>query len=122
MIAPMSIHFLKQAELPASSFSNELVGAEFGGIPACVIFVDAEPGRGPSLHKHPYAELFFVLEGEGTFSDGKDDRVVGAGEVVIVPLEKPHAFVSSGDVRLRQIDVHLSPRFETDWLESASAE
>jgi quercetin dioxygenase-like cupin family protein len=74
MIALMSIHFLKQAELPASNFSSELVGDELGGIPACVIFVDAEPGRGPRLHKHPYAELFFVLEGEGTFSDGKDDQ------------------------------------------------
>jgi mannose-6-phosphate isomerase-like protein (cupin superfamily) len=105
MIAPMSIHFLKQAELPASNFSNEFVGAE--------------PGRGPRLHKHPYAELFFVLQGEGTFSDGKEDRVVGAGDVVIDPPEQPHAFVSSGDVRLRQIDVHPSPRFETDWLEGS---
>jgi mannose-6-phosphate isomerase-like protein (cupin superfamily) len=112
----MSIQFLRQSELPASNFSRELVGDEFGGIPACVIFVDAEPGRGPRLHKHPYAELFFVLEGEGTFSDGKDERVVGAGEVVIVPPEQPHTFVNTGDERLRQIDVHLSPRFVTDWL------
>ena len=85
-------------------------------MPACVIFVDAEPGRGPRLHKHPYAELFFVLEGEGTFSDGNEERVAGPGEVVIVPPDQPHAFVNSGEGRLRQIDVHLSPRFETEWL------
>jgi mannose-6-phosphate isomerase-like protein (cupin superfamily) len=102
--------------LPASNFSRELVGEEFGGIPACVIFVDAEPGGGPRLHKHPYAELFFVLEGQGTFSDGSEERTVGPGEVVIVPPEHPHAFVNSGEGRLRQIDVHLSPRFVTDWL------
>ena len=112
----MSIHFLKQSDLPASNFSRELVGDKFGGIPACVIFVDAEPGRGPSLHKHPYVELFFVLEGEGTFSDGEAERVVGPGDVVIVPPDEPHAFVNSGSDRLRQIDVHLSPRFETVWL------
>ena len=114
----MSIQFLKQSELPASNFSRELVGADFGGIPACVIFVDAEPGRGPSLHQHPYAELFFVLEGEGTFSDGESERVVGPGEVVIVPPETPHAFVNNGSGRLRQIDVHLSEGFQTDWLET----
>ena len=107
---------MRQSDLPVSNFSRELVGDELGGVPACVIFVDAEPGRGPRLHKHPYAELFFVLEGEGTFSDGGDERVVGPGEVVIVPPEHPHAFVSSGDGHLRQIDVHLSPRFETEWL------
>jgi mannose-6-phosphate isomerase-like protein (cupin superfamily) len=112
----MPIDFLKQSDLPASNFSRELVGEEFGGIPACVIFVDAEPGRGPKLHKHPYAELFFVLEGHGTFSDGSEERSVGPGEVVIVPPEQPHAFVNSGASPLRQIDVHLSPRFVTDWL------
>jgi mannose-6-phosphate isomerase-like protein (cupin superfamily) len=112
----MSILFLKQSELPASNFSRELVGDEVGGIPACVIFVDAEPGRGPRLHKHPYAELFFVLAGEATFSDGETERVAGPGEVVVVPPEQLHAFVNSGRERLRQIDVHLSGRFETDWL------
>jgi mannose-6-phosphate isomerase-like protein (cupin superfamily) len=114
----MSIRFLKQSDLPASNFSRELIGADHGGVPACVIFVDAEPGRGPRLHKHPYAEIFFVLEGEGTFSDGTGERVVGAGEVVIVPPDTPHAFVNSGTERLRQIDVHLNQTFETDWLES----
>jgi mannose-6-phosphate isomerase-like protein (cupin superfamily) len=112
----MAIQFLKQGDLPASNFSRELVGEEFGGVPACVIFVDAEPGGGPRLHKHPYAELFFVLEGQGTFSDGSEERTVGPGELVIVPPEHPHAFVNSGEGRLRQIDVHLSPRFVTDWL------
>ena len=112
----MNIRFLKQEHLPASNFSHELVGEDFGGIPACVIFVDAEPGRGPRLHKHPYAELFFVLEGEATFGDGQAERVVGPGDVVIVPPEQPHTFVNTGDERLRQIDVHLSPRFVTDWL------
>ena len=115
-MAGMGIQFLKQSELPASNFSRELVGADFGGVPACVIFVDAEPGRGPSLHKHPYAELFFVLEGEGTFSDGANERTVGPGEIVIVPPETPHAFVNNGTDRLRQIDVHLSATFQTDWL------
>jgi mannose-6-phosphate isomerase-like protein (cupin superfamily) len=115
----MAIQFLKQTDLPRSNFSHELVGDDFGGIPACVIFVNAEPGRGPSLHQHPYTELFFVLEGEATFSDGADERVIGAGEVVIVPPEQPHAFVNSGQSTLRQIDVHLSPRFVTDWLEAA---
>ena len=110
------ITFLTQDELPLSAFSRELVGEEFGGVPACVIFVDAAPGEGPALHLHPYAELFFTLEGEATFSDGTNERKVGAGSVVIVPPEQPHSFVNSGDGRLRQIDVHLAPRFRTTWL------
>jgi mannose-6-phosphate isomerase-like protein (cupin superfamily) len=112
----VAITFLTQSDLTPSDFSRELVGDDFGGVPACVIFVDAEPGRGPALHQHPYAELFFVLEGEATFRDGSSERTVGAGAVVVVPADHPHGFVNSGAGRLRQIDVHLSPRFETRWL------
>ena len=112
----MTITFLTQSELTPGDFSRELVGDDFGGVPACVIFVDAEPGKGPALHEHPYAELFFVLEGEATFTDGTNERRVGAGAVVVVPPDHSHGFVNSGAGRLRQIDVHLSPRFETRWL------
>jgi len=110
-----------QAELAESEFSRELVGDDYGGVGASVIFVDAEPGQGPRLHKHAYAELFFVIEGEATFSDGVDERVGRAGDVVIVPPDQPHAFVNSGTGRLRQIDVHLSSRFVTEWLENKEA-
>lgn len=112
----MAITFLTQSDLTPSDFAHEFVGDEHGGVPACVIFVDAEPGQGPALHEHPYAELFFILEGEARFTDGSSERQVGAGAVVVVPADHPHGFVNSGAGRLRQIDVHLSPRFETRWL------
>jgi mannose-6-phosphate isomerase-like protein (cupin superfamily) len=115
----MPIAFLSQSELPAGEFSRELEG-ETLGIPASVIFVDAAPGEGPSLHSHAYAELFFVLEGEACFDDGTDERIVGAGDVAIVPPDQPHAFVNPGPGRLRQIDVHLSGRFSTRWLTDTS--
>jgi mannose-6-phosphate isomerase-like protein (cupin superfamily) len=99
----------------ATQLGYELVGEEHG-IPVCVIFVDAEPGQGPSLHRHAYAELFLILEGRATFTDGERERIVSAGETVVVPADEPHAFVNSGTGTLRQIDVHLSPRFVTEWL------
>ena len=46
-----------------------------------------------------------------SISDGREERVVRAGETVIVPPHQP------GEGRLRQIDVQLSPRFVTEWLE-----
>jgi mannose-6-phosphate isomerase-like protein (cupin superfamily) len=81
-----------------------------------VIFVDAPPGTGPSLHKHPYEELFIVLEGEVTFLAGEEEAQAGAGDVVVVPPDTPHAFTNTGEGRLRQIDIHVSPEFSTEWL------
>lgn len=97
--------------------SRDFIGERFGGVGACVLFVDAQPGQGPRLHRHKYAELLIVLEGTATFRDGSSTRVVGAGEMAVVEAGQAHAFVNSGSGLLRQIDIHLSPRFDTEWLE-----
>jgi mannose-6-phosphate isomerase-like protein (cupin superfamily) len=111
---------LRQDQLPFSSIAHELVGADHGGLPLCIIFVDAPPGRGPRLHRHPYEEVFIVQEGEALFATAEAERVVGAGEVVIIPAGTPHRFVNCGDGPLRQIDIHVSPSFSTEWLEEAN--
>jgi mannose-6-phosphate isomerase-like protein (cupin superfamily) len=117
---PMStstVRIVKRDELPLSNIARELVGSEFG-VGICAILVDAPPGRGPSLHRHPYEEIFITLEGTATFFIGEDEqREVGPDEVVVVPAGQWHGFVNSGDGPLRQIDIHVSPSFDTEWLE-----
>ena len=92
-----------------------MTGDELGAS-VSVIVVDAEPGSGPDLHRHPYEEVFVVLEGEATFTLGSEERVVRAGETVVAPAGVPHRFVNSGSSRLLQVDIHPRPRFETEWL------
>jgi mannose-6-phosphate isomerase-like protein (cupin superfamily) len=82
-----------------------------------MIVVDAPPGGGPKLHRHPYEEIFLVQEGSATFTAGDETLEVKGGQVVVVPAGMAHKFVSSGAGRLRQVDVHASERFVTEWLE-----
>ncbi|HEX2125464.1 MAG TPA: cupin domain-containing protein [Thermoleophilaceae bacterium] len=105
------MQIVKQSQLP----ERELEGAEHGA-GVSIILVDAQPGRGPALHKHAYEEVFVVQEGRATFTAGDEEREVGAGEIVIVPANTPHRFVNSGDGPLRQVAIHVSPRFATEWL------
>ncbi|HLM10229.1 MAG TPA: cupin domain-containing protein [Thermoleophilaceae bacterium] len=109
---------IKVSELPASVIAREFIGEDHGGVDVSVIFVDAPPGRGPSLHKHPYPELILIEEGRGTFVLGEEEHEVEAGELVIIPADTPHAFVNSGHGPLRQIDIHPSARFSTEWLDA----
>ena len=95
---------------------DELQGFEHGGTGISLIFVDAAPGRGPSLHRHGYDEVFIVQEGEATFTAGGREIVAHAGHVVVVPAGQPHGFVNSGAGPLRQIAIHQSPRYATEWL------
>ena len=81
-----------------------------------MIFVDAAPGEGPKLHRHPYVELLIVIEGVATFHDGEGTREVRAGEMAVVDAHQAHGFTNPGPGRLRQIDIHLSPKFQTEWL------
>jgi mannose-6-phosphate isomerase-like protein (cupin superfamily) len=104
---------IERDELPDS----ELQGYLFGGAHVCLIFVDIEPGDGPRLHRHAYEEVFIVLEGQATFSIGSDSVDAQAGQVLIVQPGMPHKFINSGSGRLRQIDIHASDRFVTEWLE-----
>ena len=110
------MEIIERDQLPWSDIAHELVGAEHG-LDVTILFVDAGPGEGPALHRHQYAEVFVVLEGEATFTVGEERKAVRAGEIVIGPAGQPHAFVNSGTGALRQIDIHLSPSPRTEWLE-----
>ena len=113
----MGIRFLRTDDLPRDPISRNFVGGEEGGVGVCVLFVDAGPGEGPRLHRHPYVEILIVLEGSATYNDGESVREVNAGEMAVVDAHQPHGFVNSGTGRLKQIDIHLSPSFDTEWLE-----
>jgi mannose-6-phosphate isomerase-like protein (cupin superfamily) len=96
---------------------SELEGLEAGGVNASLIFIDNLPGQGPRLHRHPYHEIFIGLEGHSTFTVGSMTVDAGAGQIVVVRPGVAHKFVNSGTGRLRQIDIHASPKFITEWLE-----
>jgi mannose-6-phosphate isomerase-like protein (cupin superfamily) len=105
---------VERDELPDS----ELQGYLFGGARVCLIFVDMEPGDGPRLHRHSYEEIFIVLEGQARYTVGSETVDARAGQVLMVRPGIPHKFVNSGSGRLRQIDIHASDRFITEWLEA----
>ena len=96
--------------------SVEYTGEELGA-GVCVILVEMEPGGRVRLHRHPYEEVFVVQAGEATFTLGDDERIVTAPDVVVAPAGTPHGFANNGSETLRQVDIHVSPAFDTEWLE-----
>jgi mannose-6-phosphate isomerase-like protein (cupin superfamily) len=102
--------FITLEQLPFVGMSHNFIG-ENHGAPFSAYIVNARPGQGPPLHKHPYVEVAFTLEGRATITVGDEQREVKAGGIVVIPAETPHRFVNTGDTMLRQIDVHASPTF-----------
>jgi len=108
---------IDMADLAHSETSYEFEGHHYGDTHVSFILIDAPPGGGPKLHTHPYEEVFVVVEGSVTFTAGDEVIEASGGQVVVVPAGVPHKFVNSGVGGLRQIDIHASERFITEWLE-----
>jgi mannose-6-phosphate isomerase-like protein (cupin superfamily) len=88
------------------------------GVGVSLILVDMAPGEAVRLHRHPYAEIFIVQEGHASYVLGSSTIDVKAPRTLIAPANTPHGFVNVGNARLRQVDIHLSPEFITEWLEA----
>jgi quercetin dioxygenase-like cupin family protein len=108
---------IKVEELPGGAEKNSSTfnGHEHG---AGVSFFLShnKPGTGPKLHQHPYEETFIVQEGDVLFTLGDAEIEAGPGDIVIVPANTPHKFLSRGPTH-RQISIHPVARMETEWLE-----
>jgi mannose-6-phosphate isomerase-like protein (cupin superfamily) len=103
------------ADIQRSAVAWLFQGRDHGGVGLSFYVTTFEAGAGPSLHLHPYPEVFLVEEGEATFTVAGEDLAVGGGNVVVVPPETAHRFVNSGAGTLRVISIHPSPEvLQTD--------
>jgi quercetin dioxygenase-like cupin family protein len=106
------------ADLPLSGGTARVFeGFRHGDTHVSFFLNDAPPGDGPSLHSHPYEEIFVIQAGQVTFTVGEATIQAAGGQIVIAPAGIPHKFVNSGTALLRSINIHPAPRMITEWLE-----
>ena len=112
---------ISKQDLPFDGYTWEFQGYLHSNTNVSFIIVEAKPGEGPRLHSHPYEEVFIVQEGQASFTVGASTLEVVAGQVVVAPADLPHKFINSGTGMLRQVDIHVSPRFITTWYDEGPA-
>jgi mannose-6-phosphate isomerase-like protein (cupin superfamily) len=76
-------------ELPRSGNTYTFEGQEHGDAPLSFFLVNAPPGSGPRLHRHPYAEVFVVQDGHASFTVGDETLAITGGQIVVVPPGTP---------------------------------
>ena len=90
--------------------------ASTGGERVVVDLELAAGGKVPGVHVHPKQdETFEVLAGTMKFRYGMKTIVAEAGETVVVPAGKVHAFANAGDVAAH-VRVTVSPALKMEQL------
>jgi quercetin dioxygenase-like cupin family protein len=105
------MHHVRKEDLPFRGSSHRFVGADHGDVGVSVYLVNAEPGRGPGPHRHPYDEIQFVQSGRGLWNVDGTEFEAGAGDILVVKAGEVHSFRCIGDEPLVQLDIHVSPQF-----------
>lgn len=100
---------------PGGPTGFDLEGVEIGA-DTTLILTDMAEGRGPKLHKHPYAEIWVIVSGGARFTAGAAVIEAGAGDIVHVEAEMAHKFVVTV-APARMVCIHTAAQFHTDWLE-----
>ncbi len=62
--------------------------------------VSAMPKNGSGLHSHTTAEVFIIYSGKWKFywgAEGKDETILGAGDIISMPTNMFRAFENAGD-------------------------
>jgi quercetin dioxygenase-like cupin family protein len=98
----------RKVAIAGDVYQIKLTGAETGG--RCAVFeFFVPPGGGPPPHVHRREEeMFYVLEGELTFTVADTKFVVPAGGFLNAVRDVPHAFKNEGNVPARAVVV-VSP-------------
>ncbi len=98
---------------PGRALRGLLEGKDLRTNITLIRFVTEVVGEGPTLHVHPYDEIFTITEGRARFTVG--DKVIDteAGDIVLGPVNIPHGYQNLGPGRLDSLDIHLSP----EWIQ-----
>jgi mannose-6-phosphate isomerase-like protein (cupin superfamily) len=109
-------HIINTTDLPGST-TRQFEGHHYGDVRVSFFLSATSPGRGPSLHTHPYAEVFVIHAGSLTFVVADETIEATAGQLIIVPADVPHKFTNTSSTVVYHTDIHTSGQMETTWLE-----
>ena len=109
---------IRSGEIQTSPGGTLKFEGEPYGSQVSFFWVNAEPGTGPVLHRHPYSETWIVRSGNAWFIADGQEIEAGSGDIVVVSAGTPHKFRNTGSERLELICIHASPRMIQEDLEN----
>ena len=100
---------------PPGAGAAQFQGGDHGAS-ASFFVVTSAPGKGAQKHRHPYEEIFVILEGPIEVIVDGELQLVGGGNIVIIPANSWHEFTNRSDHAALMVNIHPAPRMiQEDW-------
>ena len=106
----MTYKALSLASLRPTSGAAVFHGSEYGAHAS--FFVNS---RGAERHRHPYEEIFVLLDGEIDFTIDGQSGHAGAETVIVIPAYAWHEFTATTDDGVRMVNIHPVAEMQTEW-------
>lgn len=85
--------------------------------PVSFFVVRSLPNTGADKHRHPYVETFVILDGDIEVIVDGEQRMLGAGQIAVIPAMAWHEFKNRSDRRSLMVNIHPSPEIiQEDWV------
>ncbi|MDZ4763413.1 MAG: cupin domain-containing protein [Chloroflexota bacterium] len=102
---------------PPGGGSPQFQGIDYGANTSFFV-VNSLPSQGADKHRHPYEEIFVILDGDIEVIVDGERQMVGGGTIVIIPAESWHAFKNRSDHPALMVNIHpVSKMIQEDWTE-----
>ena len=98
----------------ANSEAATFQGFEHGANTSFFI-VNFSPGKGPKRHRHPYEEIFIILDGEIEAIVDNETKVIGSDTIAIIPADTWHEFKNRAEKPARLVNIHPVSKMVTEW-------
>jgi quercetin dioxygenase-like cupin family protein len=80
--------------------------------------VTSAPGKGADKHRHPYEEVFVILDGLIEVIVDGVMHTVGKDRIVIIPANAWHEFKNRSDSPALMVNIHPVPKMiQEDWAD-----
>lgn len=77
--------------------------------------VNFSPGKGPKKHRHPYGEIFIILDREIEAIVDGETQVFGSDTIAIIPAGTRHEFKNRSEKTARLVNIHPVAKMITEW-------
>ncbi len=94
---------------PAGSSSAIFEGFKFAAN-ASFFVVNSAPGKGAEKHRHPYEEIFIILDGKIEVIVDGEKQIIEGGNIAIIPPNAWHEFKNRSDHNAQMVNIHPVPK------------